>query len=62
MEACWDEVWNYSNRDMVSLPYILWKNGYEIEDVGVLSKILDEYNGSEWEFSPEHLKPRIQNK
>ena len=61
METWWEEVWNYSNRDMISLPYALWKNGYKIEDIGVLSKTVDELSGLEWEFKTEHLKSRIKN-
>jgi hypothetical protein len=28
MEAWWNEVWTYSGRDQVSLPYVMWKNNF----------------------------------
>lgn len=60
MEQWWDEVLNYSRRDMVSLPYVLWKNGYTIDDVGTLSKERDCPDGNEWIFHRNHIKPRIE--
>lgn len=60
MEQWWDEVLNYSRRDMVSLPYVLWKNGYKIEDVGTLSRKRDCLDGDEWIFHRNHVRPRIE--
>lgn len=58
MEDWWDEVLTFSNRDMLSLPYVLWKNGYTIEDVGVCSKQMDipDVEGHIW--PRDHKKPR----
>lgn len=36
MEFWWSEFLLYSNRDQISLPYVLFKLGIKIEDVGVL--------------------------
>ncbi len=36
MEAWWEEVKTKSERDQISLPYVLWKRGFGIEDVGEL--------------------------
>lgn len=33
----WDEFYNSrSLRDQIALPYILWRNGYKIDDIGIL--------------------------
>jgi hypothetical protein len=40
MEQWWMEFTNYSKRDQISLPYILWKNGIKINDVNGLGKDL----------------------
>ncbi|MBR2469452.1 MAG: DUF616 domain-containing protein [Fibrobacter sp.] len=37
MSAWWSELeCSNSGRDQISFPYVLWKNGYRIEDVGCL--------------------------
>lgn len=36
MEEWWGQLEQFSKRDQVSLPYILWRNGYLISDVGVI--------------------------
>lgn len=36
MEEWWGQLEQFSKRDQVSLPYVLWKNGYLISDVGVI--------------------------
>jgi hypothetical protein len=55
MEEWWDEVLNFSRRDMISLPYVLWKNGYSIEDVNVCSDKL-QWSGEGWELNKRHIK------
>lgn len=59
MSEWWNEISNYSKRDMISLPYVLWKNGYVIDDVRTLSKDLDVIDGNEWTVERNHGKSRI---
>lgn len=59
MEEWWNEVRIFSNRDMISLPYVLWKNGYTIDDVGTISKKLDVTDGNEWAIKRNHGRSRI---
>lgn len=33
MEEWWEEVVNYSKRDQLSLPYVIWKNGYNQDSI-----------------------------
>ena len=43
MEKWWEEFLTCeSGRDQLSFPYVLWKNGYRVEDVGCLGN--DEYH------------------
>lgn len=37
MEEWWTELRNGCKRDQISLPYVLWKNGYRMSDVGMIS-------------------------
>lgn len=34
MEAWWDEMVQWSKRDQLSLPYVIWKQGYTMKDLG----------------------------
>lgn len=36
MEQWWDEYIRYTKRDQVSLPYVLYKSGIKVKDVGML--------------------------
>ena len=36
MEDWWDEIKNKSERDQLSLTYVLWKNGLKSNDIGVI--------------------------
>lgn len=36
MEKWWNEVLYKSFRDQLSLPYILWKNGFYYDDIGII--------------------------
>lgn len=57
MEEWWLQLERFSKRDQISLPYVLWKNGYSASDVGVLEK---EYSlGRHWGFEKEHKISRI---
>lgn len=59
MEEWWTEVENYSKRDMISLPYILWKNGFTIDDVNTLTQQRDCLDGDAWVLERNHQKERI---
>lgn len=58
MEDWWEEVQNFSKRDMISFPYVLWKNGYSIDEV---KTILDRLEGKSeyWEVCGKHMQPRL---
>jgi hypothetical protein len=56
MEDWWNEVLDFSRRDMVSLPYVLWKNGYTADDVAVCSKEADEWHGEGWIYRGHKIK------
>ena len=36
MQDWWQEFKNYSKRDQISLPHVLYKNNIKIENVGIL--------------------------
>lgn len=60
MEDWWEQLENYSRRDQISFPYVLWKNGYSKEDVKTLAPrpgFFSEY----WIFLHEHNQHRILN-
>lgn len=59
MEEWWEELNMYSKRDMISLSYVLWKNGYSINDVLTLASQSDVLDGDEWLFRRNHGKPRV---
>lgn len=59
MKEWWDEICQFSKRDMISFPYVLWKNGYTIDDVNTMSDSLDVTDGEGWIFRRNHEKRRI---
>lgn len=59
MEQWWNEICSYSKRDMISFPYVLWKNGYSIDDVSTLAEALDVTDGNEWIVRRDHGKKRV---
>ena len=60
MDDWWNEIRKYSKRDMISLAYVLWKNGYTIDDVNTLSKEPDIIDGQEWIFKRNHSRARVK--
>lgn len=41
LDAWWDEFCKWgSGRDQLSLPYVMWKQGYSIEDMGILGNFV----------------------
>lgn len=53
MEDWWEEVEQYSKRDMISFPYVLWKNGYTIDDV---KTVADNYKSEYWKAIEQHKR------
>ena len=44
MEKWWNEIKNNSERDQLSLTYVLWKNGYSANDFGIISNSIKDNN------------------
>ena len=42
MREWWQEVYRYSFRDQLSLPYIIWKNGLTTSDIGMLDGLYND--------------------
>lgn len=42
MEDWWKEFLLWSKRDQISLPFVLWKNGYGMKDIGFVGKNVEE--------------------
>lgn len=59
MQEWWEQLEMFSKRDQISLPYILWKNGYSISDVGVVVNEYCFWEGPYWKFCAEHNQPRV---
>ncbi len=55
MEAWWKEIEEYSNRDQVSFPYVLWKYGFDFSDVGTVSESLAEGTNL-WNIQNNHKR------
>lgn len=56
LDMWWDEFCRSgSGRDQLSFPYILWKEGYHIEDIGCLGN--DEYRNPKFRINAHKGKP-----
>lgn len=42
MEAWWEEIRRWSKRDQLSLPYVIWKQGYSMKDLGFIGNEVRE--------------------
>ncbi len=42
MEIWWEEYMRYPTRDQLSLPYVIWKTGYNRGKIHIIAKNLDE--------------------
>ena len=63
MNDWWEEVKIYCKKDQISLPYVLWKNGYTKEDVGILiERAEDVYNNNKYVDVENHSKPYPRGK
>lgn len=63
MEDWWKEFCIHSKRDQISLPYVLWKNGFSKEDVLLLcdSDVENPWEKTKyWELTYEHKKERFR--
>jgi len=58
MEDWWSQVEQFSRRDMISFPYVLWKNGYAIDDVKTIKDKFQQKN-EYWEDLGKHNQPRV---
>lgn len=58
MEDWWEQVEHFSRRDMISLPYVLWKNGYSIDDVKTIENKI-QFESEFWKNAGEHNQPRV---
>ena len=47
MNLWWNQVNQYTMRDQISFPYIIWKSGMKMDDVQLL--------GTSWKWSPRFL-------
>lgn len=57
MEDWWDEIMQFTRRDQLSLPYVIWKNGYTYSDVGIIdSKFHLTLKPQYWEYLVNHKK------
>lgn len=60
MQDWWEQLTKYSRRDQISLPYVLWKNGFTASDIMTLAPkpgFISDY----WIFEHEHNCHRISN-
>lgn len=56
MEEWWQQVEQFSKRDQISFPYVLWKNGYSISDVGLVAEKFEygQPEGEHWRYRKGH--------
>ena len=59
MEDWWKEVEHFSRRDMISFPYVLWKNGYSIDDVKTIENKI-RLETEFWKDAGGHNQPRVE--
>lgn len=63
MEEWWNEFCIHAKRDQISLPYVLWKNGFTKEDILLLcnSKKYDAWDETPyWKYEVKHKKERFK--
>lgn len=58
MEAWWEEYLRYSTRDQFSLPYIIWKTGYDRSKIHIIEKDLNHNYRFNWVHP--HNRNRVQ--
>ncbi len=58
MEDWWSQIEQFSRRDMISFPYVIWKNGYLMDDV---KTIMDrfQWETAYWKLEKKHNQPRV---
>lgn len=58
MEDWWEQVAHFSKRDLISFPYVLWKNGYTINDVKTIEERF-RFESKYWKDAGKHNQPRV---
>lgn len=58
MEDWWEQIKVFSKRDQIAFAYVLWKNGYNIDDIETLTEKF-EYEGRFWKWRKYHNIPRL---
>lgn len=58
MKDWWGQIKQFSKRDQISFSYVLWKNGYTIDDVKTVTESF-EYEGEFWKLKRTHNQPRL---
>ena len=58
MDSWWNEITEFSCRDMISFPYALWSNGFYESDVSTLISTTEVWNDNWGEWSSRHKKNR----
>lgn len=57
MEDWWEQVEQYSRKDQISFPYVIWKNNYLMDDIATVNG--DDLNADEYLILNKiHNKPR----
>ena len=56
MEQWFKEYYEKEKRDQISLSYVLWKNGLDCNDVGLLNNGLPWKDNKDIECRVKHLK------
>lgn len=58
MHDWWGQIKKFSKRDQISFSYVLWKNGYSIDDVKTVTDKF-AYEGCYWKLGKCHNQPRL---
>ncbi len=61
MEDWWEQVEQFSRKDQISFPYVIWKNNYLMSDVATVNGT-DLYADNYFIFSRIHDKPRYTDR
>lgn len=58
MEDWWEQIRKFSKRDQISFSYVLWRNGYTINDINTIMENF-AYQGDFGKLKERHSKPRL---
>lgn len=62
MQEWWHEISTKSQRDQLSFPYVLWKNGFTAEDVGVITDCTNTAYDDDYKFFKISLEHNVDRK